>query len=123
MILVPRSQIYCSDFPSPSPDSEVKECLLQGNHSYECTFQPIFLLSGYTLWIEFKHSLGTLQSSPTCVIPADVVKPLPPSNVGAEVTRNTGLLNVSWAQPVFASRDLTFQIRWKPGGREEVPWQ
>ncbi|XP_059334288.1 leptin receptor [Ammospiza nelsoni] len=118
-----RSQIYCSDFPSPSPDSEVKECLLQGNHSYECTFQPIFLLSGYTLWIEFKHSLGTLQSSPTCVIPADVVKPLPPSNVGAEVTRNTGLLNVSWAQPVFASRDLTFQIRWKPGGREEVPWQ
>uniref|UniRef100_A0A8D2MZL3 Leptin receptor immunoglobulin-like domain-containing protein n=1 Tax=Zonotrichia albicollis TaxID=44394 RepID=A0A8D2MZL3_ZONAL len=67
-----RSQIYCSDFPSPSPDSEVKECLLQGNHSYECTFQPIFLLSGYTLWIEFKHSLGTLQSSPTCVIPADV---------------------------------------------------
>uniref|UniRef100_A0A8C5IUK8 Leptin receptor n=1 Tax=Junco hyemalis TaxID=40217 RepID=A0A8C5IUK8_JUNHY len=118
-----RSQIYCSDFPSPSPDSEVKECLLQGNHSYECTFQPIFLLSGYTLWIEFKHSLGTLQSSPTCVIPADVVKPLPPSSVGAEVSRNTGLLNVSWAQPVFASRDLTFQIRWKPGGREELPWQ
>uniref|UniRef100_A0A8C3NHY0 Leptin receptor n=1 Tax=Geospiza parvula TaxID=87175 RepID=A0A8C3NHY0_GEOPR len=118
-----RSQIYCSDFPSPSPDSEVKECLLQRNHSYECTFQPIFLLSGYTLWIEFKHSLGTLQSSPTCVIPADVVKPLPPSNVGAEVTRNTGLLNVSWSQPVFASRDLTFQIRWNPGGREDIPWQ
>ncbi|XP_059709568.1 leptin receptor isoform X3 [Haemorhous mexicanus] len=118
-----RSQIYCSDFPSPSPNSEVKECLLQRNHSYECTFQPIFLLSGYTLWIEFKHSLGTLQSSPTCVIPADVVKPLPPSSVGAEVTRNTGLLNVSWSQPVFASRGLTFQIRWKAGSREEVPWQ
>ncbi|KAL9845664.1 leptin receptor isoform 2-T2 [Geothlypis trichas] len=118
-----RSQIYCSDFPSPSADSEVKECLLQRNHSYECTFQPIFLLSGYTLWIEFKHSLGTLQSSPICVIPADVVKPLPPSNVAAEVTRNTGLLNVSWAQPAFASRDLTFQIRWNPGSREGIPWQ
>ncbi|XP_066411724.1 leptin receptor [Molothrus aeneus] len=118
-----RSQIYCSDSPSPSPDSEVKECLLQRNHSYECTFQPIFLLSGYTLWIEFKHSLGTLQSSPVCVIPADVVKPLPPSNVGAEVTRNTGLLNVSWAQPVFASRDLAFQIRWNPESREDIPWQ
>ncbi|XP_030134374.4 leptin receptor isoform X1 [Taeniopygia guttata] len=118
-----RSQIYCSDFPSPSPNSEVKECHLQRNHSYECTFQPIFLLSGYTLWIEFKHFLGTLQSSPTCVIPADVVKPLPPSNVGAELTRNTGLLNVSWTQPVFASRDLTFQIRWNSGSREDIPWQ
>lgn len=67
-----RSQIYCSDFPRPSPKSEVKECHLQRNHSYECTFQPIFLLSGYTLWVEFKHFLGTLESSPVCVIPADV---------------------------------------------------
>ncbi|NWH84191.1 LEPR protein, partial [Aegithalos caudatus] len=118
-----RSQIYCSDFPSPSPNSEVKECHLQRNHSYECTFQPIFLLSGYTLWIEFKHFLGTLESSPTCVIPADVVKPLPPSNVGAELTRNVGLLNVSWTKPVFANRDLTFQIRWNSGNRQELPWQ
>ncbi|NXB97639.1 LEPR protein, partial [Orthonyx spaldingii] len=117
-----RSQIYCSDFPSPSPDSEVKECNLQRNHSYECTFQPIFLLSGYTMWIEFKHSLGTLESSPTCVIPADVVKPLPPSSVGAELTRNVGLLNVSWRQPEFASRDLTFQIRYAARG-DGLRWQ
>ncbi|NWV20544.1 LEPR protein, partial [Origma solitaria] len=117
-----RSQIYCADFPSPSPDSEVKECNLQKNHSYECTFQPIFLLSGYTMWIEFRHFLGTLESSPTCVVPADVVKPLPPSSVGAELTRSAGLLNVSWAQPVFASRELTFQIRYAEN-REGVPWQ
>ncbi|NWR42262.1 LEPR protein, partial [Regulus satrapa] len=117
-----RSQIYCSDFPSPSPNSEVKECHLQRNHSYECTFQPIFLLSGYTLWIEFKHFLGVLQSSPTCVIPADVVKPLPPSNVGAELTRTVGLLNVSWSRPVFASRDLGCQIRWS-SSTEPIPWQ
>ncbi|NWW03244.1 LEPR protein, partial [Oreocharis arfaki] len=118
-----RSQIYCSDFPSPSPNSEVKECHLHRNHSYECTFQPIFLLSGYTMWVEFEHFLGTLESSPTCVVPADVVKPLPPSNVGAELTRNVGLLNVSWSKPVFATRDLTFQIRWNAGNREEIPWQ
>ncbi|NXD30220.1 LEPR protein, partial [Spelaeornis formosus] len=117
------SQIYCSDFPSPSPNSEVKECHLQRNHSYECTFQPIFLWSGYTLWVEFKHFLGTLESSPTCVIPADVVKPLPPSDVGAELTKPVGLLNVSWSKPVFASRDLTFQIRWNSGSREEILWQ
>ncbi|NXE97488.1 LEPR protein, partial [Menura novaehollandiae] len=117
-----RSQIYCADFPSPPPKSEVKECNLQKNHSYECTFQPIFLLSGYTMWIEFKHFLGTLESSPTCVIPADVVKPLPPSNVGAELTRNVGLLNVSWTNPVFANRDLKFQIRYAEN-REEIPWE
>ncbi|NXM71339.1 LEPR protein, partial [Serilophus lunatus] len=117
-----RSQIYCPDFPSPSPSSEVKECHGQKNHSFECTFQPIFLLSGYTLWIEFKHILGTLESNPTCVIPAEVVKPLPPSNVGAELTRNVGLLNVSWTNPVFTKPDLRFQIRFAVN-REEIPWQ
>ncbi|NXY12825.1 LEPR protein, partial [Atrichornis clamosus] len=117
-----RSQIYCADFPSPPPTSEVKECNLQKNHSYECTFQPIFLLSGYTMWIEFKHFLGTLESSPTCVIPADVVKPLPPSNVGAELSRNVGLLNVSWTKPVFANSELKFQIRYAEN-REGIPWE
>ncbi|KFP90494.1 Leptin receptor, partial [Apaloderma vittatum] len=117
-----RSRIYCSDFPSTSPESEVKECHLQRNHLYECTFQPIFLLSGYTMWIEFQHFLGTLESSPTCIVPADVVKPLPPSNVKAEITRNVGLLNVSWTNPVFANEDLEFQIRYAVN-REEVTWQ
>ncbi|KAM9280077.1 leptin receptor [Cariama cristata] len=117
-----RSRIYCSDFPSTSPKSEVKECHLQKNHSYECTFQPIFLLSGYTMWIEFKHLLGTLESSPTCVVPADVVKPLPPSNIKAEITRNVGLLNVSWTNPVFTNNDLKFQIRYAVS-RKEITWE
>ncbi|NXL91642.1 LEPR protein, partial [Alectura lathami] len=117
-----RSKIYCSNFPSTPPESEVKECHLQRNHSYECTFQPIFLLSGYTMWIEFNHSLGTLESSPTCVVPADVVKPLPPSNVKAEITRNDGLLNVSWTNPVFTNDDLKFQIRYAVS-REELTWE
>ncbi|NXJ66962.1 LEPR protein, partial [Rostratula benghalensis] len=117
-----RSRIYCSDFPSTSPDSEVKECRLQKNHSYECMFQPIFLLSGYTMWVEFKHFLGTLESSPTCVVPADVVKPLPPSNVQAEITRNVGLLNVSWTNPVFTNNELKFQIRYAVS-RKEMTWE
>nr|AFF19464.1 leptin receptor [Dromaius novaehollandiae] len=117
-----RSKIYCSDFPSTSSKSEVKECHLQRNLSYECTFQPIFLLSGYTMWIEFKHFLGTLESSPTCVIPADVVKPLPPSSVKAEITRNVGLLNVSWTNPAFTNNDLKFQIRYAVN-REEITWE
>ncbi|NXT58137.1 LEPR protein, partial [Pluvianellus socialis] len=117
-----RSRIYCSDFPSTSPESEVKECHLQKNHSYECTFQPIFLLSGYTMWVEFKHLLGTLESSPTCVVPVDVVKPLPPSDVQAEISRNVGLLNVSWTNPLFTNTDLKFQIRYAVN-RRDVTWE
>ncbi|NXJ03340.1 LEPR protein, partial [Odontophorus gujanensis] len=117
-----RSKIYCSNFPSTPPESEVKECRLQRNHSYECTFQPVFLLSGYTMWIEFKHSLGTLESPLTCVVPADVVKPLPPSDIKAEITRTDGLLNVSWTNPVFSSDDLKFQIRYAVN-REELTWE
>ncbi|NXA31600.1 LEPR protein, partial [Eudromia elegans] len=117
-----RSKIYCPDFTSTSAESEVKECDLQRNLSYECTFRPIFLLSGYTMWIEFKHPLGTLESSPNCIIPADVVRPLPPSDVKAEITRNVGLLNVSWANPVFTNNDLKFQIRYAEN-REEITWQ
>ncbi|XP_040465946.1 leptin receptor isoform X6 [Falco naumanni] len=117
-----RSKIYCPDFPSTTPKSEVKECHLQKNHSFECTFQPIFLLSGYTMWIEFKHLLGTLESSPTCVVPADVVRPLPPSNVKAEITRHVGLLNVSWTNPAFTNNDLQFQIRYAVN-REEITWE
>ncbi|XP_014449361.1 leptin receptor isoform X1 [Alligator mississippiensis] len=117
-----RSSIYCSDFQSEPPKSEVKECHLQGNHSYECTFQPIFLLSGYTMWIEIKHLLGTLQSPPTCVIPADVVKPFPPSSVKAEITKNVGLLNVSWTNPAFATIELKFQIQYAVK-RKEITWE
>ncbi|NXO04082.1 LEPR protein, partial [Rhinopomastus cyanomelas] len=117
-----RNKIYCSDFPRTSPESEVKECHLQNNHSYECTFQPIFLLSGYTMWVEFQHSLATLKSPPTCIVPADVVKLLPPSSVKAEITRNVGLLNVSWTNPIFANSDLMFQIRYAVN-REEMTWE
>ncbi|NXP48845.1 LEPR protein, partial [Heliornis fulica] len=117
-----RSRIYCSDSPSPSPDSEVKECRLQENHSYECTFQPIFLLSGYTMWVELKHLLGTLESPATCVVPADVVKPLPPSKVKAEITRHVGLLNVSWTNPLFTNGDLKCQIRYAVTG-QGIPWE
>ncbi|XP_064003503.1 leptin receptor isoform X3 [Pogoniulus pusillus] len=117
-----RSKLYCADFPSTSPNSEVKECHLQQNHSYQCTFQPIFLLSGYTLWVEFKHSLGMLQSSPSCVVPADVVKPLSPSSVTAEVTRDTGLLKVSWTNPIFTHSDLQFQIQYGVS-REDITWE
>lgn len=55
-------------------DSEVKECNLLRNNVYECIFQPFYLLSGYTMWIEIKHSLGTITSRPVCVLPKEVGK-------------------------------------------------
>lgn len=65
-------------------------------------------------------SVVMLQSS---VLPLRfLVKPLPPSNVKAEITRNDGLLNVSWANPVFANDDLKFQIRYAVN-EEELTWE
>lgn len=51
-----------------------------------------------------------------------LVKPLPPSNIKAEITRNDGLLNVSWTNPVFTNDDLKFQIRYAVN-REELTWE
>lgn len=51
-----------------------------------------------------------------------LVKPLPPSSIKAEITRNDGLLNVSWTNPVFTNDDLKFQIRYAVN-REELTWE
>lgn len=64
--------MYCSDVPSIHPVSEPKDCHLQRDGFYECIFQPIFLLSGYTMWIRINHTLGSLDSPPACVIPDSV---------------------------------------------------
>uniref|UniRef100_G1TDI9 Leptin receptor n=1 Tax=Oryctolagus cuniculus TaxID=9986 RepID=G1TDI9_RABIT len=114
-----RSSLYCSDIPSIHPISEPKECHLQRDGFYECIFQPIFLLSGYTMWIRVNHSLGSLDSPPTCVLPDSVVKPLPPSIVKAEITVNIGLLKLSWEKPVFPENNLQFQIRYGLSGNEK----
>uniref|UniRef100_A0A8I3WK58 Leptin receptor n=1 Tax=Callithrix jacchus TaxID=9483 RepID=A0A8I3WK58_CALJA len=117
-----RSRLYCSDSPSIYPISEPKDCHLQRDGFYECIFQPIFLLSGYTMWIRINHSLGSLDSPPTCVLPNSVVKPLPPSSVKAEITVKTGLLKISWENPVFPETNLQFQIRYGLTGKE-VQWK
>lgn len=67
-----RSRLYCSDVPSIHAISEPKDCHLQRDGFYECIFHPIFLLSGYTMWIRINHSLGSLDSIPTCVVPDSV---------------------------------------------------
>lgn len=67
-----RSSLYCSDVPSVHPVSEPKDCHLQRNGFHECVFQPIFLLSGYTMWIRINHALGSLDSAPVCVVPDSV---------------------------------------------------
>ncbi|XP_044094329.1 leptin receptor isoform X2 [Neovison vison] len=117
-----RSSLYCSDVPSIHPMSEPKDCHLQRDGFYECIFQPIFLLSGYTMWIKINHSLGSLDSPPTCVVPDSVVKPLPPSSVKAEITVEIGLLKISWEKPVFPENNLKFQIRYGLNGKE-VQWK
>ncbi|XP_029803619.1 leptin receptor [Suricata suricatta] len=117
-----RSSLYCSDVPSIPPTSESKDCRLQRDGFYECVFQPIFLLSGYTMWIRISHSLGSLNSPPTCIVPDSVVKPLPPSSVKVEITVKIGVLKISWKKPVFPENNLKFQIRYGLSGKE-VQWK
>ncbi|XP_053446301.1 leptin receptor isoform X2 [Nycticebus coucang] len=117
-----RSSLYCSDTPSIQPISEPKDCRLQKDGFHECVFQPIFLLSGYTMWIRVSHPLGSLDSPPTCVLPDSVVKPLPPSRVQAEITVNVGLLKISWEKPVFPENNLQYQIRYGLNGKE-IQWK
>uniref|UniRef100_A0A0D9S724 Leptin receptor n=1 Tax=Chlorocebus sabaeus TaxID=60711 RepID=A0A0D9S724_CHLSB len=117
-----RSSLYCFDIPSVHRISKPKDCYLQSDGFYECVFQPIFLLSGYTMWIRINHPLGSLDSTPTCVIPDSVVKPLPPSSVKAEIIKNIGLLKISWEKPVFPENNLQFQIRYGLSGKE-IQWK
>ncbi|KAJ7332626.1 hypothetical protein JRQ81_014806 [Phrynocephalus forsythii] len=118
-----RSDVYCSEETPTMPSySEIKECYSQRNNSYECIFQPIYLLSGYTMWIEIKHSLGTVTSQPVCILPKEVVKPFSPSDVKAEITGEEGLLNVSWINPELPKNDLQFQIRYAVNGTE-ISWE
>ncbi|XP_029473580.1 leptin receptor isoform X2 [Rhinatrema bivittatum] len=115
-----RSRLYCSSMENTHQQSDSKGCQLQRDDFFECTFQPIFPLSGYTMWIEINHQLGTLESPPVCVIPMNVVKPLPPSRIKAEITVHSGLLNVSWKRPILPVYDLRFQIRYSVHGEETV---
>ncbi|KAM8790177.1 leptin receptor isoform 1-T1 [Rhynchonycteris naso] len=117
-----RSSLYCPEVSSIHSTSEPKDCHLQRDGSYECIFQPIFLLSGYTMWIRINHSLGSLDSPPTCVVPDSMVKPLPPSSVKAEITVKIGLLKISWKKPIFPENNLQFQIRYGLNGKE-IQWK
>lgn len=51
-----------------------------------------------------------------------LVKPFPPSSVKAEITKNVGLLNVSWTNPAFATIELKFQIQYAVK-RKEITWE
>ncbi|XP_064416190.1 leptin receptor [Latimeria chalumnae] len=114
-----RNNIYCPSSQESQHNSDFKDCHLQRNKLYECIFQPISLFSGYIMWVEIYHYLGKLESSPTCVIPMDVVKPLPPTSVEANITKPDGQLNVTWEIPKLPEYDLQFQIRYSKNGKEK----
>ncbi|XP_053549662.1 leptin receptor [Bombina bombina] len=107
-----RNNLYCSEKDITDDESISKDCQLQNENLYECSFQSIYLLSGYTMWIEIYHPLGTLYSPPVCIIPADVVKPFAVSRVKAEITDGDGHLYVSWKRPPLPAYDLQFQLQY-----------
>ncbi|KAM4722953.1 leptin receptor [Rhinophrynus dorsalis] len=115
-----RNEVYCPEMDIVDNKPISKECQLQKDGFYECTFQPIYLKSGYTMWLEIQHYLGTLHSPPMCVIPIDIVKPFAPSRIKAEITEGTGHLYVSWKRPALPPYDLQFQLWYCMQGEEIV---
>ncbi|XP_043941505.1 leptin receptor isoform X2 [Protopterus annectens] len=115
-----RYKIYCSGLQNNQHNQEVNDCHLNGTLYYECTFTPIFSMSGYVLWLEIHHQLGILESPKSCIIPMDVVKPLPPSNVKAEITVNYGYLNITWERPSLPVDSLEFQIQYSVNGTDAL---
>uniref|UniRef100_A0A8C5Q2Y5 Leptin receptor n=1 Tax=Leptobrachium leishanense TaxID=445787 RepID=A0A8C5Q2Y5_9ANUR len=117
-----RSKLYCSDTDRVSNASRLADCRLQSNGFYQCIFQSIYILSGYTMWIEIKHPLGILYSPPQCVMPADVVKPLAPSQVHAHITEGAGDMYVSWQRPTLPAYELQYQVRYRVH-QQETAWK
>ncbi|KAJ1170615.1 hypothetical protein NDU88_002488 [Pleurodeles waltl] len=113
-----RSSIYCSEQPSIQNTSDSEDCWLRSDDVYECIFQPIYPVCAYTMWIDITHPFGSLASAPICVMPRDVVKPSPPSNISAEIATEGRLLNVSWKRPNLPVEDLRFQVQYSADGKE-----
>ncbi|XP_006879901.1 PREDICTED: leptin receptor-like [Elephantulus edwardii] len=112
----------CPDSPTIHPISEPKDCHLQSDGYYECIFQPFSLSSSYTMWINVNHSLGSLDSPPTCFVPQSMAKPQPPTSVKAEITTHFGLLNISWENPGFPRNTFQCQIRYGLN-EKEIQWK
>lgn len=51
-----------------------------------------------------------------------LVKPFSPFSVKAEITEDTGQLNVSWKNPELPKNDLQFQVRYVASG-EDINWK
>ncbi|MGH0174336.1 UNVERIFIED_CONTAM: hypothetical protein FKN15_068421 [Acipenser sinensis] len=105
-----RNDISCDALQDDLHGADAKECQL-GVHD-ECTFQPLYLYFCHIMWIEIHYKLVTLRSHPANVTPMDVVKPDPPFNVKAEITRTEGFLNMSWERRELPVYDLQFEVRY-----------
>ncbi|KAM8930135.1 leptin receptor [Pelodytes ibericus] len=117
-----RNRVYCSETDRAHNASTLTDCSLQSDGFYRCVFRSIYILSGYTMWIEIIHSLGTVYSPSLCVIPVDVVKPLAPSRVHAEITMGAGDLYVAWKRPALPAYELRYQV-WYAVLGTETAWK
>ncbi|XP_033883587.3 leptin receptor-like isoform X1 [Acipenser ruthenus] len=115
-----RNDISCDALQGDLHGADAKECQL-GVHD-ECTFQPLYLYFCHIMWIEIHYKLVTLRSHPANVTPMDVVKPDPPFNVKAEITRTEGFLNISWERRELPVYDLQFEVRYS-GEEQDRKWK
>lgn len=77
-----------------------------------CRIQPLEMAC-YRLWLQMDSPLGPINSKPIYVFPIEHVKPYTASNITA-VSRNTGVLSVSWVPPRLPVQGVRCQLRHHP---------
>ncbi|XP_066548743.1 leptin receptor isoform X2 [Amia ocellicauda] len=112
----------CAALEADSRFPQADECPASGRGSNTCTFQPLYMLFCYAMWLENQHELGTMKSNLTYVTPMDVVKPHPPFNLEAEITAPDGYLSIRWQRTELPVYDLQFKVRYAVDGTH-VEWK
>ncbi|XP_062411830.1 leptin receptor [Sardina pilchardus] len=91
--------------------SQVTECPGGVGQHRKCTLETVRLISCYKLWLEEVGGEGQVKSQPVYVIPIDLVKPPPPSNIQA-VSMPNGTMYMAWSRTDLNGFDLEYKVRY-----------
>lgn len=109
-------EFWCDNLEIENNSVDIQDCRVLRNEFGQCHIKPINLTFGHIMWMEFQFRETTFKSAPICVIPMEVVKPLAPSNVEAEIILNGRYLNISWEKPFLPPYAHLFEIQYSEDG-------
>ncbi|XP_072560533.1 leptin receptor-like [Paramormyrops kingsleyae] len=102
----------CSITEGAGNFSSVLGCPQGGLGIGSCTFQPLFIMACYQMWVEFGTELDPLRSAPVQVLPFDWVKPNPPYDLVA-ITDPEGYLNTEWKRHELLPFKFKYEMRYR----------